>query len=184
VTVLFEVPIFHWGAALLRHVGHDGMLWLALLAFTGRVFGYTRLQPDTVGYLLALEPLHGVTYGLAWTAAVDKMNAEMPPEWQTTGQLLLNTVMWSVGRTAGSLFGGFYLEHGTFFGLQRGRALYMLASCGGLALLVCHGAASAILRACGRPGLQAPSRQAELDDTPPLLAETAPPPSTARRLQT
>ena len=68
-----RIAVFQWGAVLLRRVGHDAMVLLALCAAAGRVAGYTRLTPGTVWWVLALEPLHGVTYGLAWTALVDKV---------------------------------------------------------------------------------------------------------------
>ena len=51
------------------------MVLLSLLAYALRVFGYSCLQPHTVWALLALEPLHGITYALSWTAAVDKVGA-------------------------------------------------------------------------------------------------------------
>ena len=126
-----------------------------------RVYGYTRLTPDTVLGLLALEILHGFTYGLAWTAAVDRVRAEVPAEWQTTGQLLLNTVMWSVGTTTGSLFGGFYLQHGSFWGQSRGKALYLLAACGATALFGLHLLATLLLRACNCRGLLTPTGESE-----------------------
>ena len=51
------------------------MVLLSLLAYALRVFGYSCLQTHTVWALLALEPLHGITYALSWTAAVDKVGA-------------------------------------------------------------------------------------------------------------
>ena len=48
-----------------------------------------------------------------------QVKAEFPPEWQTSGMLLLSTAMSSIGRTAGSLFGGFFMAHGTFLGGER-----------------------------------------------------------------
>ena len=178
ITVLFEIPIFHFGEWLLRWLGHDAMLWLSVLSYALRVFGYTRLRASTVWYLLALEPFHGITYGLAWTAAVDKMKCEVPPEWQTTSQLLLSTCMWSFGRTAGSLFGGFFYASGSFLGLRRGQALYMLAGCGATAVLTLHAATTLLLRACGQRGLHTPlqsKQQQQQQQQPALLRPHEPP---------
>lgn len=169
-TVVFEIPIFQFGALLVDKLGHDAMMWLATASYVARVFGYTRLQPHTVWYLLALEPFHGITYGLAWTAAVDKMKRECPEEWQTTGQLLLNTCMWSVGRTTGALFGGFFYHHGALLGLHGGRALYLASCFGGLAVLAVHTAITLALRFCGMRGLHTPP-------LPPPAVTVAPLPS-------
>ena len=175
VTVIFEIPIFAYGAALLTILGHDLMIWLSLASYVCRVIGYTRLTPQTVWYLLALEPFHGITYALAWTAAVDKMKVEWPVEWQTTGMLLLNTCMWSIGRTTGSLFGGFYYQHGSLLGETGGKALYLAAGFGGLAVLTLHAIVSLLLKACGLRALHTPPQQQQPDpppeSTPPLNAE-------------
>lgn len=104
------------GDRLMRTLGHEVMLLLALASYSSRTLGYSRLQPSTVWYLLALEPFHGITFALAWTVAVDKVKADFPPEWQTTGMLLLNTFQKCIGGIIGSLFGGFFMKHGAFFG--------------------------------------------------------------------
>ena len=173
VTVVFELPIFQFGDWLIRHWGHDLMIWLAVLSYLLRVLGYTQLTPATVWYILALEPFHGITFALAWTAAVDKMKIECPDRWQTTGQLLLNTMMWSVGRTAGSLFGGYWYEHGTLFGHRHGRALYWAAFLGAAGLLALHSFLTALLRAGGMRGLHTVAPPAPLSFVDPLLGAAA-----------
>lgn len=110
----------------MKALGHEVMILLALLSYTLRTYGYTLLQPATVWWLLALEPCHGITYALAWTAAVDKVKAEFPAEWQTTGMLLLNTLQWSVGRTTGALFGGFFMTHGSLYGYSGAVCLWLI----------------------------------------------------------
>ena len=132
-----------------------------------QVIGYTQLSPRTAWWLLALEPLHGITFGLAWVAAVDKIEAEVPREWRTSGQLLLNTCMWSVGRTAGAIFGGQFYHHGAIFGLRGGRALYAVAAFGAVAVLATHTAATCLLRGCGYRGLHTPP-------PPPTVVEPLP----------
>ena len=150
VTVIFELPIFLYADALLTRLGHDLMVGLAVLAYAARVYGYTTLGASTVWWLLALEPLHGVTFSLAWVAAVDKVNAEFPDRWKTTGQLLLATCMWYIGRLLGALTGG------AIFSAYGGRALYRFAAAAAAAVLAAHLLASAALRLCGRRALLAP----------------------------
>ena len=158
MTVLFELPIFHFGELLIKRVGHDNMIMLATTSYVLRVLGYTRLTKQTVWYLLALEPFHGLTYGFFWTASVDKMKLEFPVEWQTTGQLLLKS-MWSLGQIVGSLFGGFFYQHGSLLGLREGRALYAVTGLGFSALLAAHVLATLVLRTCGSRSLFTPPPQ-------------------------
>ena len=82
-----------------------------------------------------------------------QVKAEFPPEWQTSGMLLLSTAMSSIGRTAGSLFGGFFMAHGTFLGYTGGRALYAGAAVTSSALIAAHAVVTLALRASGRRGL-------------------------------
>ena len=89
------------------------MFVLALAAYAGRVYGYTRLTPATVWWLLALEVLHGVTFGLAWTAAVDYAKAAFPKRWQTTAQMLTGLCNARLGVILGALLGGLF-AHGAF----------------------------------------------------------------------
>mmetsp|Transcript_17956 Transcript_17956/g.57237 ORF Transcript_17956/g.57237 Transcript_17956/m.57237 type:complete len:376 (+) Transcript_17956:609-1736(+) len=171
VNVIFEVPIFHFGDALLRTLGHEAMVLLSLLAYALRVFGYSCLQTHTVWALLALEPLHGITYALSWTAAVDKVKAEVPAARQTSGMLLLNSAMWCAGRTAGSLLGGSFLQHGRAFGHSGGRALYLVAACASAGLIAAHVVITLLLRAAGQqPLLASPPTAAAAAGLEPLVA--------------
>ena len=63
------------------------------------------------------------------------------------------------------MFGGFLYSSGSFLGLRKGQALYMLAGCGATVVLALHAAATLLLRGCGLRGLHTPpqsqSRQQE-----------------------
>ena len=74
------ITTLHCGEQLIRGLGHEAMILLSLLSYVVRTFGYSRLQPSTVWYLLALEPCHGITFAFAWTAAVDKVKAALPAQ--------------------------------------------------------------------------------------------------------
>jgi len=68
VTVIFEVPIFHYAGTLERRIGYIKMLMISMLSYSTRVIGYT-LVPEA-WMILLLEPLHGVTYALGKTASI------------------------------------------------------------------------------------------------------------------
>lgn len=57
VTVILELPIFHYSDVLLKRMSQDAMFMVAILAYIIRVYGYTLLTPETVWYVL-LASLH------------------------------------------------------------------------------------------------------------------------------
>ena len=120
-------------------------------------------------------PSHAVTCRHIPSHAPLQVKAEFPPEWQTTAMLLLNSAISSVGRTAGSLFGGFFIAHGSFLGYTRGRALYAGAAVAAATLIVAHTVVTLALRACGCRGLveTPPPATSALE---PLVAPAAPQP--------
>ena len=50
---------------------------------------YTLLTPKTVWYVLGLEALHGVTFALMWTAAVEYSKQHSPKGWDATVQSIV-----------------------------------------------------------------------------------------------
>ena len=95
----------------------------------------------------------------------------MPAAWQTSGMLLLNSAMWCAGRTAGSLLGGSFLQHGRAFGHSGGRALYLVAACASAGLIAAHVVITLLLRAAGQQTLLAsPPAAAAAAGLEPLVA--------------
>jgi len=105
-TVLFEVPIFFTAPTLLRKYGVGGLLLLACLAYWIRVVGYTLLPSGHAAWVLFLEPLHGITYAGAQSAAVEFVQQRMPPGSEAGGQGLVNFVR-GVASVIGLWAGGF-----------------------------------------------------------------------------
>jgi MFS family permease len=106
VTVLLEIPIFAYSKSLLEKVGHDGLLVTSMFAYAVRVFGYTRLSPKTINFVLLLEVLHGITFATAWISAVDFCSQFGPKEWSTMAQSILGAFWASLGGSIGPIFGG------------------------------------------------------------------------------
>ena len=48
--------------------------------------GYTALSPDNIGWLFALELLHGVCFALMWSALVERLRQLTVPGWGATMQ--------------------------------------------------------------------------------------------------
>ena len=61
VSVLPELPIFHFSEWFLNTLGFHGCFALSYGFYSLRTYLYTLLQPSTVGWFLAIEILHGFT---------------------------------------------------------------------------------------------------------------------------
>lgn len=110
ITVLFELPVFHYSQFLLRHLGHDFLFVSAMVAYVFRVLGYTLLTPSSVHWVLLLEILHGITFACMWIASVDFSGSIAPEEWSTTVQSILSMTMSSFGGGIGPMVGGYVME--------------------------------------------------------------------------
>jgi Na+/melibiose symporter-like transporter len=109
LTVAFEIPIFQIAPTLLDKLGSGVLLLVASVAYMVRVIGYSLVPKGKVGYVLLLEPLHGVTYGCSATAGVDFMSSMVPPGYEASGQGLLQ-VFVGTGSILGLLMGGWVEE--------------------------------------------------------------------------
>ena len=128
VTVLLELPIFHFSDYLLSKLGHDFLFIASMLAYSMRVFGYTFLSPETAHWVLALEFLHGITFACMWIASIDYAAAIAPKEWSTTVQSTLSTALSCVGGGLGPVLGGLVMNHYGAIFMFRGMALVVAAT--------------------------------------------------------
>ena len=147
VNVLIELPIFFNANAFFRLLGRDNMLVCAMLAYAVRAYGYTLLTHDTRNYILLLESLHGVTFGLLWTSAVDFVSDMFPPGWNSTAQGILLVFYGCVGCGMGSLLGGRAMDAYGY------RSVYEFAGVVVAAMTVTHFIAASSLKASNGYGL-------------------------------
>ncbi|CAB9528455.1 Major facilitator superfamily domain containing [Seminavis robusta] len=110
VTVLLELPIFHFSDYLLSKLGHDVLFLLSMLAYSTRVIGYTFLTPSTSQWVLVLEFSHGITFACMWISSIDYAAVVAPKEWSTTVQTLLSTALSCVGGGLGPVFAGLVMD--------------------------------------------------------------------------
>ena len=108
IAPLSEVPVFALGAALFTRY-HE----LTLLAVASAVFALRWtlfvLVPGPE-YLLVVQLLHSVTFGLFFMSAVAYMSKLVPPELRASGQGLLAGCIGGVGGIMGSLLGGLVMS--------------------------------------------------------------------------
>ena len=119
LTVVFEIPLFHWSPSLLVKYGPGILQAVAGLAYVTRVVGYSIVPQGQVYYVMLLEPLHGMTYALSMTSAVDFMAQRLPSEQAAAGQGWVWTGR-SIGAVVG-LLGGSWTQQ--MFG---GRIMYRI----------------------------------------------------------
>jgi Na+/melibiose symporter-like transporter len=114
VTVLFELPLFHFAPDILRWM--KSPVWMfqwGCLAYVVRVIGYSIIPESHASWVLILEPLHGVTIGFVLTGSVAFVDSLMPKGYESSGQGFLSSVM-GLGQFVGLCIGG----------ILEGRVLY------------------------------------------------------------
>jgi len=112
VTVLFEIPIFHYSPILLAYFGAEILQIIACLAYVTRVVGYTYVPQDHMAFVLFFEPLHGVTYGCSKLSSVEFAAKITPRGYEASGQGILSLLI-GIGSVVGLSLGGWIEEvHG------------------------------------------------------------------------
>uniref|UniRef100_A0A0G4HA24 Major facilitator superfamily associated domain-containing protein n=1 Tax=Chromera velia CCMP2878 TaxID=1169474 RepID=A0A0G4HA24_9ALVE len=110
ITVIFEVPIMYVSDWMLKHWGVGVMILLGEAAQVLRYFLYT-LMPSPE-WVLPIEPLHGVTYGLVWCAAVHFCSTPAVSRHglEASAQGLLSLLHFKLAPMFATLAGGFVME--------------------------------------------------------------------------
>jgi len=96
-----EVTVLRLSNRIAGRVGISGLLAMGLLGSALRWFAYS-LAPGPE-WTLPFQVLHGLTFGATTTAAVLAVDRIFPTELRSTGQGVLNMVMWGLGGLLGSL---------------------------------------------------------------------------------
>ncbi|CAK0867956.1 unnamed protein product [Prorocentrum cordatum] len=106
VTVIFELPIFAYAKPLLRRLGNQNMILLGQAAWVVRALFYWRMS--AAWSVLLIEPLHGITFALVWTAAIDHVAQPgvCGEGLEASAQGLLSSCFMGVGPIVGLLLGG------------------------------------------------------------------------------
>jgi len=110
LTVSFEIPIFRVAPSLLDRFGSGVLLLVGCLCYIVRAVGYSYIPQGHIAYVLALEPLHGITYACSQTASVDTAAKSMPKGYEATGQSLMSMTR-GFGSCMGLWLGGKAMDH-------------------------------------------------------------------------
>ncbi|CAE8727098.1 unnamed protein product [Polarella glacialis] len=110
VTVVFELPIFSYAKSIVARLGTRNMILLGQAAWVVRALFYACMSvPWTV---LLIEPLHGVTFALVWTAALQHIaDPQVAGEGlEASAQGLLTMCFGGIGPMIGLFFGGLLFD--------------------------------------------------------------------------
>ncbi len=93
VTVIFELPIFHYAPKILALASPVWMFQWGCLAYIVRTVGYSFVPKSHPYLVLFLEPLHGVTIGFVKTGSIAFADMWVPKGYEASGQGFLSTIM-------------------------------------------------------------------------------------------
>ena len=127
MTVLFELPIFYYGKSILKTMGPQVMMAIAMVAFLIRMFGYAILTKETLNYILLLELLHGLTFAMMWTATVSIVSKISPAGWKTATMTIVQAFMYCLGGGTRSIVGGWAAQRYGFQTMYRGTGVLFCA---------------------------------------------------------
>ena len=109
VTVIFEIPIFHYAPKLLAYFGAEALQEIACLAYIIRVVAYTCIPKGHMILVLLVEPLHGVTYACSKTSSVEFAARLSPTGYESSGQGVISMI-FGIGSVLGLSLGGWIEE--------------------------------------------------------------------------
>ena len=111
MTCVAEVPIMFYSGGLIKWIGHHGVLYLTLVCYTVRYLLYSFIH--NAWYVLAIEPLHGVTFGAMWAATTSYAGEISPEGLRATMMGLVTATHFGLGKLIAGLGGGaVYSEYG------------------------------------------------------------------------
>ncbi|XP_017482717.1 PREDICTED: major facilitator superfamily domain-containing protein 6-like protein A isoform X1 [Rhagoletis zephyria] len=99
-----ELPFFFLSGWILRKIGHVNAMSLVLFAFGVRFILYSVLVNPW--YVLPIEMLNGVTFGIFYSTMASYASIVAPPGTEATMQGLVGAVFEGVGVSMGSLIAG------------------------------------------------------------------------------
>jgi PPP family 3-phenylpropionic acid transporter len=103
---LAELPVFFWGAPLLRRFGPWRLLLFACSVSALRLFLYG-IMP-TASWAVPISLLNSVTFGVFWIAGVAYVDRLAPANMKATSQGLLYTAMGVGGVLGGPISGSIF----------------------------------------------------------------------------
>ncbi|XP_034480769.1 major facilitator superfamily domain-containing protein 6 isoform X2 [Drosophila innubila] len=99
-----ELPLFFLSGWILKRMGHVNAMSLVLFGFGVRFILYSMLQNPW--YILPIELLNGITFGLFYATMASYASIVAPPGTEATMQSLVGAIFEGVGVSMGSQIAG------------------------------------------------------------------------------
>ncbi|XP_037933558.1 major facilitator superfamily domain-containing protein 6 isoform X2 [Teleopsis dalmanni] len=99
-----ELPFFFLSGWILKKIGHVNAMSLVLFGFGVRFILYSMLED--AWYVLPIELLNGVTFGVFYSTMASYASIVAPPGTEATMQSLVGAIFEGIGVSMGSLIGG------------------------------------------------------------------------------
>ena len=116
IAAISEFPVMFFGSQLTNRLGSRHMLIVALSIYSVRILLYSVIP--SAPWVLAIQLLHGCTFGLYLIASVTLVHELVGSELAATAQGLLASAM-AFGQMSGSLIGGVLLDQVGIVALYR-----------------------------------------------------------------
>ncbi|GIY42697.1 major facilitator superfamily domain-containing protein 6 [Caerostris extrusa] len=129
-----EIPCMFFSGWLINKLGHFNVLTLSLLCYCIRFVWYSFLQDPWL--VLPVECLHGITYGMLYTAVASYAKLNAKPGTEATTQSVLFTTHEGLGAGLGCVLAGIGFDllggHETFFRAS------LFSGCGAVVSIFLH----------------------------------------------
>ena len=109
IGVTFEVFVLAGSTALLRFLRPSA--WLLISFVFGAVRWWAMSEVTSVEAMLALQALHGLSFGTFFMASIALLTREVPDRLRSSGQALFYVVVFGVGSILGNVVTGYLFEH-------------------------------------------------------------------------
>jgi PPP family 3-phenylpropionic acid transporter len=125
-----EFPLIFWSRRIMARIGVRNLFALGLLGTVVRLLGFG--IPGSLWTVIAMQPLHMLTFGAFHCASVTYVSRSFPNRLQGSAQGICFAVTVGLGSFLGSAVGGVVLEHWGYV------TLYLsFAALAAVAFLVC-----------------------------------------------
>jgi len=108
VGMVTSLPFLIFSGPITDTIGHMNVIILGMLAYTGRMLGYSFITDPVMVY--PFEALEGLTMALMMTSAVTYVAKISTPSTIASVMGMMGALFFGVGKGSGSLFGGLIME--------------------------------------------------------------------------
>ncbi len=123
LMIVSEIPFMYYSQAIVARIGTFSCVLLGLAAHCLRCLGYQWLGAGlSLWFVLAIEPLHGVTFGVFYSACVSYIATVVSSERTRSTWQGVFSALFSAGKAAGAIGGGY------LFQLGGGKLLFRVAA--------------------------------------------------------